>query len=75
MNTEKPIDTARCPLCGGTNQCALSTDPDADECWCATLEFPEELLAQIPQEAVRKTCICKKCLAEYQESANGDEVS
>ena len=59
------LDTSTCPLCGEPNQCALAADPNATECWCESEDFPEELLAQIPGEAVRKTCVCQKCLNKY----------
>jgi len=62
------LDTSTCPLCGEPNQCALAADPNATECWCETVDFPEELLAQIPDKAVRKTCVCQTCLNKYQES-------
>lgn len=62
------MNTARCPLCGEPNQCALAADPEATECWCDFVVFPEELLAQIPDAAVRKTCVCQKCLEQFWES-------
>jgi hypothetical protein len=62
-------DPARCPLCGGPNDCALAIDPEASECWCDTLTFPRELLAQIPEDAVRKTCVCQACFSRYMASA------
>lgn len=65
-----PLYTAICPLCGSSNQCAVAADPNATECWCESVVFPEELLAIIPKNAVRKQCICQKCLEEYQESLN-----
>ena len=61
------LDTARCPLCGGPNRCALAAAPSATECWCDSLEFPRELFAQIPDDAVRKTCVCQK-------SSDTDEI-
>ena len=62
------LSTSTCPLCGGPNQCAVAADPNATECWCEGEDFPEELLAQIPEEAVRKTCVCQSCLNAYKES-------
>jgi hypothetical protein len=64
------LNIATCPLCGEPNQCAVAADPDATECWCESVVFPEELLAQIPDYAVRKTCVCQKCLIQFDESAN-----
>ena len=70
------MNTAKCPLCGGPNQCALADDPTSTECWCDSVIFPDELLAQIPDDAVRKTCVCKKCLERFRETAGGfDDVT
>jgi len=65
-----PLNKAICPLCGGPNHCAVAADPNATECWCESVIFPEELLAKIPKDVVRKRCVCRKCLEEYQESPN-----
>ncbi len=32
-----------------------------EPCWCLSVEFPPELLAQIPAEAQQKACVCEKC--------------
>ncbi|MBT3190143.1 MAG: cysteine-rich CWC family protein [Anaerolineae bacterium] len=64
-----PPNTAVCPLCGEPNQCAVAADPNATECWCESVIFPEELLEKVPKDAVRKTCICQKCLERFEESA------
>ena len=69
-NKHRPIDTAICPLCGEPNQCAVAADPNASECWCESVIFPEELLAKVPENVVRKTCICQNCLRDYQESVS-----
>ncbi|TET97268.1 MAG: hypothetical protein E3J30_09440 [Anaerolineales bacterium] len=69
------LDTARCPLCGGPNQCALAADPTATECWCDTLTIPRELLDQIPSDAVRKTCVCQKCLLRFKASASDTDIT
>ncbi len=65
-------NTALCPLCNKPNQCAMAADPNAKECWCESVVFPEELLEQVPENAVRKTCICQNCLEEFQESAKSE---
>ncbi len=70
-----PLDTDKCPLCGAANQCAMAADPAATKCWCELVTFPEALLAQIPSEAVRKTCVCQKCLAQFQESASSPDTA
>lgn len=68
MEMDRSLNTAKCPLCGRPNQCALAVDPAATECWCDSVVFPYELLAQIPYNAVRKTCVCQKCLAQFHEA-------
>lgn len=57
-------DPARCPLCGEPNACALASGgaPGAP-CWCVGQTFPEDLLARVPQEARRRACICRRCVA------------
>ena len=62
------INPARCPLCGGPNLCATAADPEAPDCWCGSLKFPEELLDLVPKDAVRRACICQACLEQYQET-------
>jgi hypothetical protein len=59
------LDTARCPLCGESNQCAMAADPEATECWCETEKFPSDLLERVPEHAVRLTCICRRCLENH----------
>jgi hypothetical protein len=63
-------DPARCPLCGESNLCARAADPNASACWCATEEFPRELLARVPEAAIARACICQRCL-ERQRDATG----
>ena len=61
-----PIDTARCPLCGGPNGCAMAQAGDGATpaaCWCRDAEFTPALLAQVPPEARRRACICAACAA------------
>jgi hypothetical protein len=69
----REVDPARCPLCGEPNQCALAADPSASECWCDSKTFPRELFAHLPNEAIRRVCICQKCLERYLE--NGTTVN
>ena len=66
---KQTLNTAICPLCGEPNQCAVAADPNATACWCESVIFPEELLAKIPENAARKTCVCQKCLESYYEAA------
>ncbi|MGI9432857.1 MAG: cysteine-rich CWC family protein [Myxococcota bacterium] len=59
MTTSSP-DPARCPLCKGPNECALSLPAEErpEECWCVAREFSRELT----DRATSPTCICKGCL-------------
>ena len=45
------IDMTLCPLCGQSNNCAIeiekSTAQKQEPCWCVSVEFPKELLAQL----------------------------
>jgi hypothetical protein len=76
MNTKPDpgINSALCPLCGEPNQCAMAADPDAKECWCGNKKFPRDLLAQIPDKAVRRVCICEKCLEEFLAESDSSDV-
>ncbi|MBL8749364.1 MAG: cysteine-rich CWC family protein [Planctomycetes bacterium] len=58
------VDPARCPLCGGRNDCALA-DPARGsacaDCWCSQVTFDRELLQCVPDSAAGKACICRNC--------------
>jgi hypothetical protein len=65
------INTARCPLCGEPNQCAMAADPEAAECWCESEKFPQDLIARVPTNAVGRACICRSCVAaHHKENSN-----
>jgi hypothetical protein len=64
------IDMAICPLCGQPNICAMAADPNAAKCWCGDLEFPQELLDQVPEKAVHQACICQDCYNRFMTSRN-----
>ena len=58
-------DMTLCPLCGQSNNCAMeiekSTGQKQEPCWCVSVEFPKELLAQLPKESAG--CICNQCVS------------
>jgi hypothetical protein len=57
------LDAGRCPLCGQPNECQLcSTAAWKGTCWCAKLEIPDTLLAQVPAELRNRACICHNCI-------------
>jgi hypothetical protein len=60
--------TARCPLCGGPNGCALSRGAmDPGPCWCARVSIPAELLARVPEDARGAACVCARCAGAARE--------
>ena len=58
------LDMTLCPLCDQPNNCAMelekSTGKKQEPCWCVSVEFPKELLAQLPKDAAG--CICNECV-------------
>jgi hypothetical protein len=57
------FDAGRCPLCGQPNECQLCTAAAwRGPCWCAKLEIPDTLLAQVPVELRNRACICYHCI-------------
>jgi len=68
MNREpEPHDPARCPLCGGPNNCQLCTSAAyKGPCWCAKVQIPEALIAQVPAVLRNRSCICERCVKAFQ---------
>jgi hypothetical protein len=68
----RPIDAARCPLCGQDNRCAAeierATGRKQPPCWCAAaaFDFTPELLAGVPEEQRGRACVCARCAAPPQ---------
>ena len=68
------IDTTRCPLCGGSNQCVMaagSSGIDDPPCWCTKVEIDRAQLARIPDAARYKACLCPACAAALPPEAVG----
>jgi hypothetical protein len=65
------FDPARCPLCRRENDCALAGASAASPrtCWCASLRFPEGLLARVPADAAARACICRRCRSEAERAS------
>lgn len=58
-------ENKRCPLCGEPNHCEIEKVKNTGQkCWCAAVSFSETLLARVPPELRRKSCICKACATE-----------
>ncbi|MDR2327291.1 MAG: cysteine-rich CWC family protein [Acidovorax sp.] len=65
MDTALPtdLDPLRCPLCGQSNQCAISAGLAAESCWCMTADIAAAALAAIPEAQRRQACLCPRCAA------------
>lgn len=61
--TAPDIDTRHCPLCGRSNQCAVSAGTPAEDCWCMTASIAPEALAKIPEGTRGQSCLCPACSA------------
>jgi len=57
MNTA--VDPHRCPLCGGTNDCAVAQG--RGNCWCFSRPIPDEVLERIAPDARDRACVCTAC--------------
>jgi Family of unknown function (DUF5522)/Cysteine-rich CWC len=67
---------ARCPLCGGVNDCRLCTTAAyKGPCWCEKVSIPDELLARVPAGDRNRACICSDCVAAFhsEQSTTGSE--
>jgi hypothetical protein len=63
---ESAFDPGKCPLCGAANHCQLCTaDAYKGPCWCARVQIPDELLAQVPAELKNRACICQTCVTNF----------
>jgi hypothetical protein len=64
VQTPSP-DPTLCPLCGQSNRCAMemqrATGQEQPPCWCTQVDFAAEVLARVPAEAQRLSCICAAC--------------
>jgi len=59
----------QCPLCGNLNHCQLcAIDPHKGPCWCAKVEIPDALVAQVPEDMRNKACICRDCVMKFHRS-------
>jgi len=58
-------DSARCPLCGQPNNCAMeiakATGQPQAPCWCAQVRIDPAALAALPPPAWGRACLCRAC--------------
>ncbi|MFT6529302.1 MAG: hypothetical protein ACJAZB_000945 [Psychrosphaera sp.] len=68
------VNPQLCPLCAKDNACgnlvndSLVCDPETKQtCWCQNpkLQFPPELLQQVPDAEKNKSCICQACATSF----------
>ncbi len=58
----RPAPEFRCPICGGESQCMPAvTGTFETPCWCATTDFPAELLDRIDIADRGRSCVCQRC--------------
>jgi hypothetical protein len=71
----EPSVNDACPLCGGPNDCRM-TSPEpgsraddaaraAGECWCRNVEVPAGLIERVPEDLRNRRCICPACVKAY----------
>ncbi|QGQ48688.1 cysteine-rich CWC family protein [Metabacillus sediminilitoris] len=51
----------KCPICSKGNNCGYHS------CWCTKEYFPKEIFELVPDNQLRKSCICKECLDKFKE--------
>lgn len=56
-------DPLRCPLCGQSNQCAITAGLPPETCWCMTGTISPAALEAIPDALRRQACLCPRCAA------------
>ncbi|MDO6445220.1 cysteine-rich CWC family protein [Colwellia sp. 1_MG-2023] len=56
------VDSSICPLCQTANKCGVNK---AEPCWCTKEKVPAELIAQVSDKYVNKSCICQACIEKY----------
>ncbi|WP_231597612.1 cysteine-rich CWC family protein [Bacillus sp. SA1-12] len=48
-----------CPFCNKNNNCGY------ESCWCSKEFFPREIFDLLPEQQLRKSCICQACLDHF----------
>ena len=54
-----------CPICKNPNSCTVDA---MQNCWCFSVEIPEQLIQQLPPHLRNVSCICSKCIMEFKQS-------
>ena len=70
MQSPSELDATVCPLCNQPNTCAMelqkATGQPQPPCWCTQVDFRREALAQLPEPARGRACICRNCATAAQ---------
>jgi prepilin-type processing-associated H-X9-DG protein len=67
MNAE----AVTCPICREPNGCQLWGNAGyKGPCWCMGLEVADAVLAQVPVELRKRSCICRKCIELFHPEPN-----
>lgn len=59
-----PLDASQCPLCGRSNQCAITAGSDPHGCWCMATPVSPQALASIADDLRGLACLCPACAAQ-----------
>ena len=60
------VEPSQCPLCHQPNECQICTAAAyKGPCWCAQVEIPDALLAQIPPDQHNQVCLCQNCITTW----------
>ena len=63
------VEPGLCPLCGQPTDCQRCTAAAyKGPCWCARVEIPEALLAQVPVDQRNQACLCRACVTAWHRS-------
>ncbi|WP_379968169.1 cysteine-rich CWC family protein [Ectobacillus sp. sgz5001026] len=65
MNETMSNCAAICPICGKGNSCGNVQGKAHGSCWCSNESFPEDIFKLVPEEKIRKSCICQECLSAF----------
>ena len=64
-------DAQHCPICGGLNQCAVTLNAQAQDCWCFASEvvITPAMRAKARAQNKQASCICPACVRRLSEQA------
>lgn len=54
-------ETKQCPICHGTNTCAVANQQSIDDCWCQQVAFPPKVMVDEKVLSLG-SCVCQRCM-------------